>query len=384
VAYVVYADGPTGPRVSPSDALAAAGSHESDTPPELLLGWTLERHHWLDDPDLRGSAVLAGYGLAGPVADGRLTPLPIRLSAVPALLRSRPPDVGVVAAVRRGRGYAYSGSIGWADVVAEVAGRLVLEIDEEAVDLGGPAIDADVVATLPRPRGHASTPVQPRSIDEIDLAIGTTVASLLPDDATLQFGPGGIGEGIARALDRPVRIWSGLCTAAMASLHDRDLLLAPVVAAYTQGGLPIRDLAMAGMLDLTPSSITHDISRLSSIERFVGCNTALQVGLDGSVNVERVGHRTIAAIGGHSDFCAGASRSVGGLSIIAVRSTTNRGESTIVERVDVVSTQRSDVDVVVTEHGVADLRGVDDAERAERLIAVATPDARDRLRSGLG
>jgi acyl-CoA hydrolase len=225
--------------------------------------------------------------------------------------------------------------------------------------------------------------VPTRPADEIDLAIGATVTSLLPDDATLQFGPGGIGEGIARALDRPVRVWSGLCTEAMAALHDRGLLLAPVVAAYTQGGQAVRDLAEAGMLDLTPSSITHDISRLSSIERFVGCNTALQVGLDGSVNVERVGERVIAAIGGHSDFCAGASRSVGGLSIIAVRSTTARGDSTIVGRVDVVSTQRSDVDVVVTEHGVADLRGADDAERAARLIAIAAPDARGALRSAV-
>jgi hypothetical protein len=380
VAYVVYADGPSGPRVSPSEVLAAIGLREP-TPPEMLLGWTLERHPWLDDPDLFGSTVLAGYGLAGPVADGRLTPLPVRLSAVPALLRARPPDVGVIAAVRRGTGYAYSGSIGWADVVAEVAGRIVLEVDEEGDDLGGPEIVAHIAATLPRPRGRAT--VRPRPADDIDLAIGATVSSLVPDDATLQFGPGGIGEGVARALDRPVRIVSGLCTDAIASLHERRLLLGPVVAAYTHGGEPVRDLAAARMLDLTPSSITHDISRLSSIERFVGCNTALQVGLDGSVNVERVGHRVIAAIGGHSDFCAGASRSVGGLSIIAVRSTTARGDSTIVGRVDVVSTQRSDVDVVVTEHGVADLRGCDDAVRADRLIAIAAPDAREVLRSAV-
>jgi acyl-CoA hydrolase len=382
VAFVVYADGPSAPRVSPRDVLAAVGLREPSTPPELLLGWTLERHPWLDDPDLFGSTVLAGYALADSVADGRLTPLPIRLSAVPALLRSRPPDVGVIAAVRRGDGYAYSGSIGWADVVAEVAGRIVLEVDDDGDDLGGPVIDAHIAATLARPPGHAT--VRPRPADEIDLAIGATVSSLVPDDATLQFGPGGIGEGIARALDRPVRIVSGLCTDAIASLHERDLLLGPVVAAYTHGGRPVRDLAAAGMLDLTPSSITHDISRLSSIERFVGCNTALQVGLDGSVNVERVGHRVIAAIGGHSDFCAGASRSVGGRSIVAVRSTTARGDSTIVGRVDVVSTQRSDVDVVVTEHGVADLRGADDAERTARLIAIAAPDARPALRSAVG
>ena len=204
----------------------------------------------------------------------------------------------------------------------------------------------------------------------------------MPDDASLQFGPGGVGEGIACALDRPVRIWSGLCTDAIASLHERGLLAAPVVAAYTLGGAPIRRLAEANMLELTSTSITHDLSRLSSKPRFVGCNTAVQVGLDGAVNLERVGGRTIAAIGGHSDFCAGASRSIGGLSIIAVRSTTRHGGSTIVPHVEVVSTQRSDVDVVITEHGVADLRGVGDRERAELLIAIADPGHRPLLHAG--
>ena len=376
--YVAFADGPTAPRVSPSDAAAAAGL-DADRP-EVLLGWTIERHAWLDDPNLHGRTVLAGYGLSAPANDGRLTPLPTRLSAVPSLLRERPPDVGVVAAVRRGDGFAFAGSVGWADVLAQVAGQVVVEVDEGGDDLGGPAIEGNIVATLARTTSDVR-PTPSRSADAVDLAIGTTVASLLPDEATLQFGPGGIGEGIARALDRPTRLWSGLCTASMASLHDRGLLLAPVVAAYTFGDRPVRDLAADGMLELTPSTITHDISRLSSIPRFVGCNTALQVGLDGSVNVERVGGRVIAAVGGHADFCAGASRSVGGLSIIAVRSTTNRGASTIVPRVEVVSTQRSDVDIVVTEHGVADLRDIDETERALRLISVAAPDHRDGLRS---
>jgi acyl-CoA hydrolase len=218
--------------------------------------------------------------------------------------------------------------------------------------------------------------VSSRKADNIDLEIGALVASMVPDDASLQFGPGGVGEGIARALDRPVRIWSGLCTDDVASLHDRSLLAAPVVAAYTQGGDAIRRLAAAGMLRLTPTTVTHDLTRLSSIPRFVGCNTALQVGLDGAVNLERVGGRMIAAIGGHSDFCAGASGSIGGVSIIAVRSTTRHGDSTIVPRVEVVSTQRSDVDVVITEHGVADLRGVSDRVRAERIASVAHPDHR--------
>ena len=213
------------------------------------------------------------------------------------------------------------------------------------------------------------------------MRIGELVASILPEAPTLQFGPGGVSEGIAKALDRPVHIWSGLVTDEMAALHGRGLLLGPVVAAYAWGGEPIRALAAAGMLRLRSSTVTHDLSRLSATPRFVGCNTALQVGLDGSVNVERIGRRTIAAVGGHADFCVGASRSVGGLSIIALRSVAGNGSSAIVPEVDVVSTGRSDIQVVVTEHGIADLRKVGDDERARRLIGIAAPEHRADLRT---
>ena len=376
---IVYADGPSSARSSPSDVLAAAGV---DGPADVMLGWTIERHPWVDDPTFRGSTVLAGYGLARAVNDGRVTALPVRLSAVAPMLTADPPDIGVVAVVRRASGWAFGQSVGWGDVLAKSARRVVLEVDEHGVDLGGPSVEGNIVAELRRPAAGTAAAARSRPADDVDLEIGALVASLVPEDSTLQFGPGGIGEGIAGALDRPVRIWSGLCTDAMASLHRRGLLSAPAVAAYTWGGAPIRDLAAGGMLDLASTTTTHDISRLSSIPRFIGCNTALQVGLDGSVNVERVGARVIAAIGGHSDFCAGASRSPGGLSVIAVRSTSASGSSTIVPVVDVVSTQRSDIDVVVTEYGVADLRGIGEVQRAERLIAIAAPEHRAALASG--
>lgn len=382
---VVVADGPSAPRVSPVDAARAAGFGEvgfADL--DVVLGWTVERHPWLDAPDLRARTVLAGYGLAAAVADGRVTPLPVRLSAVAPLITADPPDLGVVAGARRGDAYAFSGSVGWGDVLARVARRVVVEIDEDAIDLGGPDVRGNIVAEVPRPAAPADATAFSREADDVDTEIGTLVASIVPDDATLQFGPGGIGEGIARRLDRPVRLWSGLLTEAMAELHGRDLLLAPATAAYTSGGTAIHRLHAAGMLELTSTTVTHDLSRLSAIERFVGCNTAVQVGLDGAVNVERVGDRVIAAVGGHADFCVGASRSPGGVSVVALRSTTSSGRSTIVPQVDVVSTQRSDVDVVVSEHGIADLRGVSDAQRMARLTAVAAPEHRDLLRGSHG
>lgn len=377
-----YADGHGGPRTSPAAALAAAGL-PPDEACKVMMGWTVERPAWLEEPPNNPASkvftVLAGYGLARAANDGRVITLPVRMSAVPSLIKNDPPDVAILSGIRRGNTLAFSTSVGCADVLARTAKSVVIEIEDGGTDLGGPEIVGNIVAIVDRPTSDNDAPIVSRPADDIDLLIGAQVAALLPDEPTLQFGPGGIGEGIARALDRPVNIWSGLVTDSMALLLDQDLLLSPAVAAYAWGGDPIRDLHDAGMLRLISSTVTHDISILTAIPRLVGCNTAVQVGLDGAVNVERVGDRVIAGIGGHADFCVGASRSIGGFAVIAVRSTTAAGLSTIVPNVDVVSTPRTDISFVVTEHGVADVRGITDDERAARLIRLAAPEHRPAL-----
>ncbi len=375
---VAYADGLDAARSAPAEIAAAAGVADGDV--EVLLGWTPEARPWLASPSLRGRTVMAGYALADAVADGRLRYVPSRLSAMPRLLRAGlRPDLAVVTGVRRGDDLVFGASVGWGPAVAASAERIVIEIDDDGMDLGGPPIVGNVVATIARP--GAAAPPTPRPPTDVDRRIAAHVVGILPDEPTLQFGPGGVAEAILAALDRPVRIWSGLVTDALASVHERGLLLDAATAAYVWGGAPMMALSAAGHLTMRGVDETHDLTRISAIERFVGCNTALQVGLDGAVNVERVGGRLVAGIGGHADFCVGASASVGGLSIIALASTTRRGASTIVPSVESVSTPRSDIGVVVTEHGVADLRGVDDGERARRLAAVAAPEHRAWLLS---
>lgn len=385
-----YADGRDVPRTPPSEVLRLAGYSAAD-PVEVTIGWTVERLSWIDDPSFRATTMLAGYGLSRAVAEGRIRTPPVRLSAVATRIRSTPPDVAVVSGVRRGDRLVFAQSVGWADVLARHAKRVVVEIAEpvasatpsdnllEGVDLGAPEIIGNVVATTTRPPYVGSPPAVSRPADEIDLTIGRLVASILPDDPTLQFGPGGIGEGITRSLMKPVSIWSGLVTDSMAGLHNAGLLVGRLAAAYAWGGAPIREVASAGRLQLQSATLTHDPSVIAKIPRFVGCNTALQVGLDGSVNVERVGTRTIAGVGGHTDFCEGATRSVGGLSVIAVRSTAADGSSTIVPQVDVVSTARSSIGVVVTEYGIVDLRPLTDEQRRTSLVGIAHPSHRERL-----
>lgn len=322
---------------------------------------------------------MAGYALAAAVADGRLRYLPVRLSAVPRLLRdSLTPDVAVVTAVRRGGDLVFGSSVGWGPALVRTARKVIVEVDEVGMDLGGPPVTGPISATIARPPSSAPVPV-PRPPDEVDRQVGRHVASVLPSGATLQVGPGGVADAVLESLDQPVRIASGLVSDAVAALDERGLLVGRAEAGYAWGGAPLKRLSEAGKLVLLPIEQTHDLTALSARERFVACNTALEVGLDGSVNVEIAGGRRVAGIGGHADFATAAARSPGGLSIIALRSTTKKGRSTIVPRVAVVSTPRCDVDMVVTEHGVADLRRVDDAERAGRLISIAAPEHRERL-----
>jgi acyl-CoA hydrolase len=122
---------------------------------------------------------------------------------------------------------------------------------------------------------------------------------------------------------------------------------------------------------------------LSRINRLVAINSALEVGLDGAVNSETLNGVAVGAIGGQLDFVRGANASPGGRAIIALPATASDGCSRIVAAVETVTTPRADVDAIVTEWGVAELRGQDIAERARRMIAIAAPEHREGLSASL-
>ena len=100
---------------------------------------------------------------------------------------------------------------------------MVVEVDDSAPDLGEPPIPGRIVAAVER-EVRASEPARSRPCEDVDLAVGRNVVSILPDEPTLQLGPGGIAEAIVTSVDRPVGIWSGLLTDAMADLERRGLL----------------------------------------------------------------------------------------------------------------------------------------------------------------
>ena len=373
---VVYGDGPDGPLPDPRDLDALHGRGDAD----VLFGWVLRPPTWLPTLDRPARAFMAGYGLRQGMADGTVRTVPTRLSTVPALLATRlRPDVAVVGGRPDGAGYRFVHSVGWGPAAANHAGAVVVEVWADAPFYDAPAIPGHVVEVIERD-GPPDAPAAPE-VGPVERRIGELVAELIPAGATVQWGPGIIAAAVVAALRTRVRVLSGVVTDELAGLAARGLLDGSAEAAYVWGGADLHALAADGRIRIRPVSETHAPGRLAAIDRFVAINTALEVGLDGAVNVEKAGGRIVTGPGGHADYCEAASRSEGGLSIIALRST-HGNRSSIVSRPAAVTTSRTDVGVVVTEHGWADLRHASEEERRLRLIAVAAPEHRDALASG--
>lgn len=345
-------------------------------------------------------------GLNGVASNRKLTVAnvldltPVHVSSVPrhlrsgaihadvALIRVRPTDVpgqytlGVVAdyttaLIRAAR-----------CVVAELDERLPLTgqdalVSAEEIDIVV-AADADEIL-LPDPEPS-----------EVEVAVGRKVAEVIPDRATVQFGIGGLAVAVSRALlgHRDLGVHSGVLTDVFVEMVERNV----VTNAYK--GID-RGVSVTGCLfgtgrlnghvsgnpaiAMRSVEYTHSPAVMARIQALYSINFAIEVDVTGQVNAEMAGGRYLGAVGGQLDFVRGAQASPGGRSIIALPSTTPDGRtSRIVASLEgrPVTTPRADVDLVVTEYGVADLRGASLSERLKRLAAIAHPDFREALLQG--
>ena len=224
--------------------------------------------------------------------------------------------------------------------------------------------------------------------DPVAEAIARHAAALIPDGATLQAGIGRIPEAVLRGLTakRDLAIHSGLIGDSTLHLLDAGALRAdsPITAGVAIGTRALYDAVSRPAFGFYPPSVTHDLARLAAIRGLVTINSAIEVDLDGQVRAEATPKGPISGPGGASDFAAGA-RGDGGLRIIALPASAARGAvSRIVRVADAcgpVSLGRFDTDVVVTEHGAADLRCLSPDARRAALIAIAAPEHRAALSS---
>ncbi|GGL13663.1 acetyl-CoA hydrolase/transferase C-terminal domain-containing protein [Nocardia jinanensis] len=367
---VAVGDGFGAPRAL-SRELTAVAAELGDL--RLVLGWVPEADPELDAAEFADARTfMPGWGLRTPVAAGRVRSVPVRLSATPALLHGPlRPDVLVASVVQTPEGFRFGNEISWQHSAVAAGARIAALVSRGAPSCAtGPVLPPDrvyVVGETDDP--PLDMPEQPATA-EIERMVERLLA-YIPAGARLQVGPGALGATVLRELTVPVRLDSGLLPDSVVDLDARGLLLDTPITTYLAGGPRLRAWAEGREL-LHPVEVTHDLGRLSASPLFA-VNTAVELDIDGQVNVEGTEKAIVGGIGGHPDYAAAAARSVGGLSIIAV-TTTHRGRSTLVPRLSrPVSTPAHDVDVVVTEHGVADLRGLDRAERTEALLAAWGP-----------
>jgi acyl-CoA hydrolase len=222
--------------------------------------------------------------------------------------------------------------------------------------------------------------------DPVSRGIGEAAARFASDGATIQMGLGKIPTAALRALKghRNLRVHSGLIPEAVVDLEEAGAL-APgvsVTGGVAIGSRRLYDRVAGGAYRFHPVSYTHSPKVLAEIENFVTLNSAMEVDLFGQAYAELGPSGLVSGAGGASDFARGA-RAAGGLRIVALTASASRGAISRIVAPDEgrgpVSLGRMDTDVVVTEHGAADLRGLDHDERARALIAIAPPAHRDRL-----
>ncbi|VTU25457.1 Succinyl-CoA:coenzyme A transferase [Variovorax sp. PBS-H4] len=219
--------------------------------------------------------------------------------------------------------------------------------------------------------------------------IADRVAGLIDDGATLQAGVGAVPEAVLARLGdrRHLGLHTGALGDAAAGLiecgaatNERKALDRGVsVAGLMMGSSKVHQLAHRNpKIQFRSTAYTHALSTLAALRGLVAINSALEVDLSGQVNAEVAAGRYVGAVGGAMDFARGA-RAAGGMSIIALPSRSGR-HARIVSLLDgPVSTPRSDAAFVVTEHGVADLRGTSIRQRLQRMLDVAHPEDRAAL-----
>ncbi len=247
------------------------------------------------------------------------------------------------------------------------------EIPEDMIDL---AVDA----TAPLGELARATP------DEVDERIIERVLGLIPEGAWVQLGVGAIPDALLGRLHQVpgVKLHSGMLTDPLVDFLDAAPATTRVITGEVEGSHAMyQRIARDPRVTLHPTTVIHDVPHLAQLERFVSVNSAIEVDLDGQVNGETIDGVQVSGTGGSLDFVEAARYSPGGRSVIALRSTA-KGRSRIVDRLPAgaaVTVPRSAVDVVVTEHGVAELAGLDLRERAEALIEIADPAVRSELRA---
>lgn len=332
------------------------------------------------------------------VKEGRGDFTPCCFSEIPGLFRDYlPVDVAIIIVTPPDKdGYCSCGiSVDYTLPAARCAKRVIAQVNPRMPRTHGDTFlhvsEIDAFVEIEEPILELAIP----KIGEVERAIGENCAKLVHDGDTLQLGIGGIPDAVLLFLKgkKDLGIHSEMISDGVVELIEAGVItnkrktLHPgkTVVTFLMGTKRLYDYA-----DDNPSiymcgvDYVNDPFVIAGNDNLISINSCIQVDLQGQVAAESAGLSQISGIGGQTDFVRGARRSKGGKSIMAIASTAKKGTvSKIVPFLDegaAVSTSRTDVDYVVTEFGIAALRGKSLKQRAAALIRIAHPDFRKGLR----
>ena len=392
--------------------------HTGCATPEVLVGAMVRRARDLQNVEIYhmvacGSAAYSQPEMAGhfrlnclflsgcvrdAVAEGRADYTPVSLGDIErlldsgelpvdvALIQTAPPDAHGFLSLGVGVDCTLAAALKARVVIAEVNDQMPRTLGDTFLHVSKVAAVVETSRPLMELRPEAPTAVQDR--------VAHHVATLIPDGATLQMGIGGIPNAVLACLGdhRDLGIHSEMCSDGVVPLIEsgaingarKSLHPGKAVAGFVLGSKVLFDfLHQNPAFEFRRTGYVNDPFVIAQNDNMISINSALQVDITGQVCSDSIGTRPYSGFGGQLDFIRGAGRSKGGKPIIALPATAKHGTvSRIVPMLDPgagVVTTRSDVHYVVTEYGVAYLRGKTLRQRAEALIAIADPRFRDQL-----
>ncbi|MFX0075820.1 MAG: acetyl-CoA hydrolase/transferase family protein [Candidatus Hermodarchaeota archaeon] len=348
--------------------------------------------------NFRHISLFAGTGTRKAIRDERADYTPVFFSEIPRLFRDNiiPIDVALIqlSPPNEKGDMSFGVSVDYTLQASKSAKLVIAEVNNQMPRTRGSSIhfsEVDFIVETDRPLSELAPPI----ITEIEEKIGRNVASLVPNNANLQLGIGGIPDAVLKFLmnKKDLGIHSEMFSDGVVELYEKGIItnkynnLNPgkFTATFLMGTKRLyRFVDNNPDVEMYPVDYTNNVMYAGKVDKLISINSALQIDLFGQVCADTLGYQQFSGVGGQVDFVRASSLSPGGKSIIALPSTNKDGTiSRIVTKLNngsCVTTSRNDVHYIVTEYGIAELRGKTIRERAKMLIEVAHPKFRDQLK----
>jgi len=348
--------------------------------------------------NFRHNSLFAGPSTRNAIADGRADFTPCFFSEIPKLFREEYLKVNVAIiqiSIPDEHGFCSFGvSNDYTKPAAECADIVIAEINPNMPRTLGDSFihvrDIDYIVEVNYPLME----IKPSEIGEVEKAIGKNCAELIEDGSTLQLGIGSIPDAVLLFLKdkKDLGIHSEMISDGVLELVEsgvinnkkKTLHKDKMVVSFFMGTKKFYNFIDNNpMIEMHPVDYVNDPYIIGKNDNMVSINSCIQIDLMGQVAAESMGLKQFSGVGGQVDFVRGANISSGGKSIIAMPSTAAKGTiSRIVpflEEGTAVTTSRNDVHYVITEYGIAGLKGKSLKERARALINIAHPNFRAQL-----